>query len=90
MKRKTESRAIAAHNSAALLKLPDCVFLQENGRCSRLNRNFCTGEGCSFLTSQLKSNEVKSKWATRLSTLSEQQQNRIAKKYYGGTKPWKG
>lgn len=89
MRRKTESMAIAAHNSAALLTLPDCVFLQENGRCSRLDRDFCAGESCTFLTSPTKSNEGKSKWATRLSTLSERQQNEISKKYYGGTKPWK-
>jgi len=89
MKRKIESMAVAAHNSATLLTLPDCIFLQENGRCSRLDRDFCAGEECSFLTSHLQSDEGKSKWATRLSALSEQQQNEIAKKYYGGTKPWK-
>ena len=89
MKRKMESGAIAAHNSAALLRLPDCIFLQENGRCSRLEHSFCVGETCSFLTSHLKSDEGKSKWAVRLSALSEQKQNEIAKKYYGGKRPWK-
>ncbi len=89
MNRKTESMAVAAHNSAALLKLPDCVFLQENGRCSRLDRDFCTGQKCSFLTSHSKSEEGKSKWASRLSALGEHQQNEIAKKYYGGKRPWK-
>lgn len=89
MKRKTESMAVAAHNSAALLSLPDCIFLQENGKCSRLSLDFCTGNTCSFLTSHNKSDEGKSKWAQRLSALSEKQQSDIAKKYYGGTKPWK-
>lgn len=89
MKRKTESIAVASHNSAALLSLPDCIFLQENGRCSRLDRNFCAGESCSFVTLRDKSDEGKSKWAKRLSALSEKQQNEIAKKYYGGTRPWK-
>ncbi len=89
MKRKTESMAVASHNSATLLTLPDCLFLQENGRCSRLERNLCVGEECSFLTSRLQADEGKSKWATRLSALSEQKQNEIAKKYYGGAKPWK-
>ena len=88
MKRKTESIAVASHNSAALLTLPDCLFLQENGKCSRLDRNFCVGERCSFLTSRLQTGDEKSKWASRLSSLSEQKQNEIAKKYYGGAKPW--
>ena len=89
MKRKIESMAVAAHNSAALLALPDCVFLQENGRCSRLNREACAGEDCSFLTTHERSDQGRYKWASRLSALSEARQSEIAKKYYGGTKPWK-
>ena len=89
MKRKDESMAIAAHNSAALLKLPDCIFLQENGKCTRLNCDFCRGIECSFLTTHARANEGKSKWSTRLSGLSEHQQTEISKKYYGGTKPWR-
>ena len=80
MKRKIESMAVAAHNSAALLALPDCVFLQENGRCSRLNREACAGEDCSFLTTHERSDQGRYKWASRLSALSEARQSEIAKK----------
>lgn len=89
MKRKTESMAVASHNSVALLSLPDCVFLQENGRCSRLTLDLCAGERCSFLIPPERSDEGRGRWARRLCALSEQQQDKIAKKYYGGKRPWK-
>lgn len=34
-------------------------------------------------------NSVREHWRSRLSALSEAEQHRISKKYYGGAMPWK-
>ncbi|MGN1089370.1 MAG: hypothetical protein ACI4Q6_03115 [Huintestinicola sp.] len=66
----------------------DCDALTEKGGCTRLNVTVCIGEKCSFCTSasRLSSSEISSR---RLSSLPEDEQKRISKKYYGGLMPWK-
>ncbi|MGN0638858.1 MAG: hypothetical protein ACI4J0_10840 [Huintestinicola sp.] len=71
-----------------MLSLPDCRFLNEKGGCERLSFSRCTGEKCTFF-SPGKSGTDLSGWKSRLSLLSEEEQSRIAKKYYGGKRPWK-
>lgn len=71
-----------------MLSLPDCRFLNEKGGCERLSIPRCTGGKCSFI-SMSSDRPDQSSWRTRLSLLSEEEQIRIAKKYYGGKRPWK-
>ena len=70
--------------SAELLRLPDCGGLLENGKCRWLNVPSCLGAGCSFY--QGFNSQTKSKM--RLRALDDATQERIARKYYGGTRPW--
>lgn len=71
-----------------MLSLPDCRFLNEKGGCERLSIPRCTGGKCSFLYTASDSADM-SGWRARLSLLSEEEQVRIARKYYGGKRPWK-
>lgn len=72
-----------------LLSLPDCRFLNEKGGCERLSFSRCAGEKCTFYSPEAHSSDLSSR-RSRLSRLSEEEQLRIAKKYYGGKRPWKG
>lgn len=72
-----------------MLSLPDCRFLNEKGGCERLSFSRCAGEKCTFLSPRTRSSDMSS-WKSRLSLLSEEEQMKIAKKYYGGKRPWKG
>lgn len=71
-----------------MLSLPDCRFLTENGTCGRLNISHCTGEKCKFLNREANHADI-NVWSSRLSLLSEEEQMKIARKYYGGKRPWK-
>lgn len=71
-----------------LLHLPDCRFLNEKGGCEQLSFSRCTGEKCTFFSPEERSPDL-SGWKSRLSLLSEEEQARIARKYYGGKRPWK-
>lgn len=71
-----------------MLSLPDCRFLTEKGGCERLNISRCTGDKCTFLCREADRVDMSS-WSSRLSLLSEDEQIKIAKKYYGGKRPWK-
>ena len=67
-----------------LLKRPDCGGLMGNGRCKWLHIPSCEGPKCSYyknLNSQDKSQ-------ARLRSLDEDTQERIAQKYYNGSRPW--
>lgn len=79
-------------NSAAqddLLDLPDCSSLTEKGGCSLLNINHCTGQGCRFIHTTEDEKRAVTHWRNRLLALSNDEQTKIAKKYYGGSMPWK-
>lgn len=71
-----------------MLSLPDCRFLTENGTCGRLNISHCAGEKCKFLNREANHTDI-NVWSSRLSLLSEEEQMKIARKYYGGKRPWK-
>jgi len=66
------------------VRLPECRFLNENGGCDRLSRPKCIGESCTALSASQNTES----WKKRLSALSEEEQKKIAKKYYGGKRPW--
>ncbi len=72
-----------------LLSLPDCASLTEKGGCTKLKTDRCLGIKCSFFTASKNSFDTNS-WKKRLSSLPEDAQNKISKKYYNGSRPWKG
>ena len=71
-----------------MLSLPDCRFLTEKFTCGRLNISHCTGENCTLLSREASHTDI-NVWSSRLSLLSEEEQMKIARKYYGGKRPWK-
>ena len=71
-----------------MLSLPDCRFLTEKGTCGRLNISHCAGEKCKFLNREASHTDI-NMWSSRLSLRSEEEQMKIARKYYGGKRPWK-
>ncbi|MEA4920329.1 MAG: hypothetical protein VB078_05385 [Clostridiaceae bacterium] len=72
------------NSDTALLKLPDCDGLLENGKCRWLNVSKCTGFKCSYYK---KTNSFE-KAQERLRSLDKATQKHIAQKYYGGSCPW--
>ena len=72
-----------------LSKFPDCSALSEMGKCTRLTVFNCQGEKCSFRqTSEEEYASIQYVY-NRLSSLDSSIQGHIAKKYYGGSMPWK-
>lgn len=72
-----------------MLTLPDCSSLDEKGACTLLNTGYCTGTGCPFAHTSDDEKRAAENWRRRLNALSEEEQLRISKKYYGGAMPWK-
>lgn len=70
-------------------ELPDCCSLTEKGGCKLLNISRCTGRSCQFAHSTDDEKRAAMNWRKRLCALSSEEQQRIAKKYYGGSMPWK-
>ncbi|MBQ9783778.1 MAG: hypothetical protein IJW44_04590 [Clostridia bacterium] len=69
---------------------PDrCVFLGANDTCEKLNQKVCPVGGCSFQVLPGEEEQKRESWAKRLSALDEARQKEIAKKYYGGGRPWR-
>lgn len=79
----------AANTSLDILKLPNCIYLMENGRCRELSFKKCMGSSCRFCIIKDSFDASKQKWSKRLNSLDEKQQTEISKKYYGGKMPWK-
>jgi len=67
-----------------LTNLPDCEGLLENGKCKWLTVPKCIGAKCSYCQEA----GTLDKTYARLRSLDEVIQDRIAKKYYGGSRPW--
>ncbi len=78
--------AVLRFSNVEFLSLPDCNWLLENGKCRRLSTPKCNGEECPYY--KKKSSFFKAQ--ERLCSLDEQTQERIAKKYYSGFRPWAG
>ncbi|MBQ8826132.1 MAG: hypothetical protein IJ007_03445 [Oscillospiraceae bacterium] len=72
-----------------MLDLPDCSSLNEKGGCKLLNISRCTGQSCQFAHSTDDEKRAALNWRKRLCALSDEEQMRISKKYYGGAMPWK-
>lgn len=69
--------------------LPDCIYLDERGKCRFLKTDTCLGKECSFVATVQSIAEKETLCAERLCSLSEEKQVRISKKYYNGKMPWK-
>lgn len=76
--------ALLLYSNTELLKLPDCGGLLENGNCRWLDVPKCTGVKCSYYHKVTSSEKAQK----RLRSLDEVTQERIAQKYYGGSRPW--
>lgn len=69
--------------------LPDCIHLNERGKCRFLKTENCLGDKCSFAITVQKIAEKETLCAERLCSLPEDKQVKISKKYYSGKMPWK-
>ena len=49
----------------------------------------CLGEKCSFYETSEEKLHSNDAWSKRMNALDSVKQTEIAKKYYGGKKPWK-
>lgn len=76
--------SLTRYSNTDLLELPDCGGLLENGKCRWLSVSYCIGAKCSYYK---KTNDTE-KARTRLQSLDEKMQERISRKYYGGSRPW--
>ncbi len=69
--------------------LPDCIHLNERGKCRFLKTENCLGSKCSFATTRQNIAEKEMLCAERLCSLPAEKQIKISKKYYDGKMPWK-
>lgn len=69
--------------------LPDCIHLNERGKCRFLKTENCLGKKCSFATTVQNIAEKQTVCAERLCSLPEEKQIKISNKYYSGKMPWK-
>lgn len=76
--------ALTRYSNPELLKLPDCEGLLENGKCRWLDIPKCSGIKCSYYRNTCS----REKAQERLCSLDEAMQAHIARKYYGGSRPW--
>jgi len=49
----------------------------------------CRGTDCTFRRTAAQTQQANIVWRSRMASLPEEQQYKIAKKYYGGNMPWK-
>ncbi len=76
--------SLERNSDTELLMLPDCAGLLENGKCKWLRVSGCLGIKCSYYQGTNSLEKAK----RRLRSLDEDTQEHIAKKYYGGYRPW--
>jgi len=71
-----------------MVDLPDCIALSDKGDCRWLSTSRCIGCSCSFKQTKEERRCSLLSWKTRLSSLENAEQKRIAEKYYAGARPW--
>jgi len=77
--------SLTRYSGLRLVDLPDCESLLENGHCSCLNVYECIGSNCPFY----RARGTKYQANKRLCALDDNEQERIAQKYYHGMRPWR-
>jgi hypothetical protein len=80
---------MASYNFPDLSGFPDCIALTERGKCTRLRVPNCLGHVCTFKRSSEEDRDSIQYANQRLSSLDASIQKRIARKYYGGSMPWR-
>lgn len=75
---------LTSHNDVA-----ECIWLADDAICELMKSCRCRGGTCSFRKTAAQSKQSDRKWRSRMSSLPDEQQSEIAKKYYGGNMPWK-
>ncbi|MDD2300537.1 MAG: hypothetical protein PHU69_13000 [Fermentimonas sp.] len=70
------------------LDLPNCINLSKNGHYSILKISCCQGDTCSFKLTQEEKDAAACKVKEKLSSLDEETQEKIARKYYNDRRPW--
>ena len=70
------------------LSLPECSLLTEKGGCELMGLKRCTGKECKFAKTIGTQKVSEDLWRKRMLSLSEEEQNKISRKYYGGSRPW--
>ncbi len=80
--------ALSKFSDLDLIDKPDCAGLKENGKCSRLKQEKCSGHSCPFKMTAEEEAASRMRAMRRLSTLGEREQDVIAGKYFGGIKAW--
>ncbi len=81
--------ALMSNSTNVKSLLPECRSRNENGGCELLNVTVCKGSSCSFAGSGEDEEAALIRWRNRLVSLSDAEQTKISKKYYGGSMPWK-
>lgn len=76
--------SLTRYSNNEMLKLPDCEGLIENGKCKWLQITACVGANCSYY----KNMNSLDRSQARLRSLDEETQEKIARKYYSGLRPW--
>lgn len=67
----------------------ECIWMTEGSICELMKSCRCCGTDCSFRRTSAQNHRAAAIWQSRMASLPEEQQRRIAKKYYGGNMPWK-
>lgn len=80
---------MASYSFPDLSEFPDCIALTERGKCTRLRVSDCVGHKCTFKCSREEDYDSKKYANQRLLSLDGSTQRRIARKYYGGSMPWR-
>ena len=65
-----------------------CIYCTKRNDCSVLSVKKCLGEKCSFYETSEENLHSNDAWSKRMNALDSVKQTEIAKKYYGGKKPW--
>ncbi|MCD7959295.1 MAG: hypothetical protein LUF89_07390 [Ruminococcus sp.] len=67
----------------------ECNWLADNGICELMKSCRCRGTDYTFRRTAAQTQQANIVWRSRMASLPEEQQYKIAKKYYGGNMPWK-
>ncbi|MCD8220560.1 MAG: hypothetical protein LUC50_09725 [Ruminococcus sp.] len=67
----------------------ECIWLADDKICELMKSCRCVGSDCTFRKTVAQEKQSDAAWRLRMISLSDEQQCKIAKKYYGGNMPWK-
>lgn len=80
--------ALTKYTNKEMVDYPNCHALTESGKCVWLSLSACRGAGCPFMKTEEDNRNSLEHARARLASLDEATQAHIARKYYGGKRPW--